>query len=424
MFFLQDRKFTWIDCLNCENVIVANHGCSFLMFISDQDLPDSEPRRLQGTTTGTTWKHTITKCGRHLLSFKPEHSNNAIKLVDSENNEISERGIKVFVEVGPADHLVFKTPALEAQLGVKIPAFEIDVLDKFGNPVPKEDVSTILWQFVSGDDCDLHKDYKIVPGDGHVSVTQLRVSKASLPESVSEKKTFKVVLQGKKVENAPFQLKGEFVIELTHGSPSSLELEVKGVTPTIKCDSSLPKISVSVLDDSRNLCNTATGWLIAFSDKVVYDADDRELCVLPLDKGKQGKVSFGGRNTDRVQGIIFKDALAENANEHPVDRTLELDLQARQQAQTRLYETKDHLFLVHFSLGVFMKGDFVLCDISDRDRVHPSKIAHSVPVLARIDKLECASASEQRVGQGRSGLSKYRLRDNTRDCIRFDLRER
>ena len=191
IFFAGQEIHLEIDCLNCENVIVANHGCSFLMFISDQDLPDSEPRRLQGTTIGTAWKHTITKCGRHLLSFKPEHSsNNAIKLVDSENNEISERGIKVFVEAGPADHLVFKTPALEAQLGVTIPAFEIDVLDKFGNPVPKEDVSTILWQFLSGEDCDLHEDYKIVPGDGHVSVSQLRVSKASLPESVSEKKTF------------------------------------------------------------------------------------------------------------------------------------------------------------------------------------------------------------------------------------------
>ena len=50
-----------------------------------------------------------------------------------------------------------------------------------------------------------------------------------------------------------------------------------------------------------------------------------------------------------------------------------------------------------------MEGDFVSCDISDRDRVHPSKIAHAVPVLARIDKLECALASEQRVGQGRLG---------------------
>ena len=392
--------------LNNERQKVETRNCDFNVSLRgpESDLTDVNPTVKKEVGLGCiTFQVKIDKTGDYLLFFNQQanstnlQGNNAIKLVDESGGDIPEQGISLIVSAGAPSSLVFKSPTLQVQLSVDVPCFEVAVCDNFRNPVPAVRLKNLAWQFsVLEDDCRFCKDFQVDTHDGSITITKLRLRETRLRGN--EKRLINVRLHADAI-----QCEGVFVMEVSHGPPSLLEIE--NILKNVKCDTALPKVTISVIDDSKNLCTTATGTLIAISDNLCYvsDMNDRPPCQLLVENVNQGKIVFGGRNCAAVQGNIFKDAFPRSTNSYPVDRVLELALNERQQAKTHLYQMNGQKFLVHMPLGVFVEGDFVMCDISDRERVHASRIVNSKSVLARIDSMDSTAASTKSQARGSSG---------------------
>ena len=388
-----------------ENVVgavsardAAQHLALELLITNETGVVHNKHNFIRDATLRASVK--LEKSGKYMFKVQ---STGKIQFKDQDGSELPREGISVHILPGHPYALQRINLTTPLQIGVEIPPFEIRVYDRFENGASKDDLDKIQWK-LSVDDQSFSITYQIIVGINSISVTKLLVTGACLQGS--QTKVFKVCLGGSgKLGNNDILIgPTTFPLEVTHGRPCSLTIG-PGLTRTIKCDSALPKISVSLLDGSNNPCKTTTGTLIALSDILSYkesesvmESDTDEMCLLCQLPVEDGKITFGGRQSNPVQGTIFKDPFSRKATENPADLSPRLNLHSRQQAKAHLIEGKDQTILLHLTLGVFQMGDFVMCDIADRSSVQHSRIVNPVMTVARIDRFETKSRSSAHGG--------------------------
>ena len=317
--------------------------------------------------------------------------------------------VTVYIQAGRAESLEFP-PMLKTQLGFLIPDVIVKVLDEFGNKVAKSEIDQRNWQFLPSGSLKfsphhLSKAIQTASQDGTITFSNLCLGNVPLGLSAqSSWRNIEFALQGIRISDK-HACTAKFSMELSHGAPAVLE--IRNLPATIQNDSVLEEISVSVSDVSQNLCNTATGTIIAVSGNLAYISpscslhDHHLLCYLPLLDSMRGKLDMKGRP---VHNIMIKDPFAMKAVTSPADKTLELDLSQQHKVKSRLLDTNGETILVHDSLGVFVVGDFVMVDTTERTKPNSSKIFKFVreydSVPARIDRMTCSSSNDQRQAGG------------------------
>ena len=399
-----------ITFFNCFRKRVMNHTCNFEMLISQGVQSELPAVSMSELSSGhNTFSAFATKSGHYALSFKRlDVGKNVIKLEDKDGKEFDV--MPLYIQAGPPETLEFP-PVLKTTLGSLITNVPVKVLDKFGNNVAKSEIDRMKWQFWSRESLqfsphDISKEIQSASHDGTITFSNLCLPDAPLGLSAqSSGKTIKFTLQGIRVSDK-YTCTADFSVEVTHGAPCVLE--IKNFPATIQNDSALEGISVSVSDVSQNLCSTVTGTILALSSNLSYISpsssyhDHHLLCFRPLSSDAHGNMEMYRspvcQRDGLVHSIMQKDPLAIKAVTSPADKTLELDLSQQKQVKARLILSNRNTFLVHDSLGVFVEGDFVMIDKTDR--VTNSLVISNFfrpydVVLAKVVGMECSSFKNQ-----------------------------